>query len=242
MAGLLEVRVTSAVEAERAAAAGADRLVVVRSHDFGDGCPWPDDVASIRQAVTLELRVLLRLRADYSTDGGELTRLKGLIWSYLSAGADGFVMGFLNDLGYIDAEVCTALVGDGEWPWTFDRAVDAAFEPAAAWQVLADLPRLDSVHTAGSARGLEYGLDRVLALARDPVVAPFLVAAGGVTPEDIPWLVRAGVQRFHVGDTATPGELDGDRLRSWRHLIDGEVARIRTCARADHRPGGRSIE
>jgi copper homeostasis protein len=225
MAGFLEVRVTNPSEAERAATAGADRLIIVGTHDFGDGCPVPDEVASIRQAVTVDIRVLLRLRPDYSTDGGELTRLRGLIWSYLGAGADGFVLGFLNDLGEVDAGVCHALVDEGEWGWSFDRAVDAALDARAAWRALAGLPRLDSVLTAGSARGLSHGLDRVLALAREPRVAPLIVAAGGVTTEDVPWLARAGVRRFHIGDPAEPGDLDGERLLTWRRVIDGEVAR-----------------
>ncbi|MDR1450201.1 MAG: copper homeostasis protein CutC [Propionibacteriaceae bacterium] len=225
MAGFLEVRVETPAAAARAAAAGADRLLAVRAHEFGDGCPLPDDVAAIRQVTTVNLRVLLRLRDGYSTGGGELARLRGLIWSYLAAGADGFCFGFLNGLGQVDAEVCKALAADGDWPWTFDRAVDAAFDPSAAWAALPGLPRLDSVLTAGSARGLRHGLDKVLGLARDPKLAPLITAAGGLAPEDVPWLVRAGVRRFHIGDGGEPGESDDDRLRTWRRLIDGETAR-----------------
>ncbi|MDR1264319.1 MAG: copper homeostasis protein CutC [Propionibacteriaceae bacterium] len=216
MSGLLQVEITTARQAVRAQDAGADRLVAVRQHDFGLGAPLPEDVAAMRRAATVELRVLLRLRAGFGTDGGEASRLRGLIWSYLEAGADGFVLGFLNDLGQVDQEVCRSLAQEGDWPWTFDQAIDAAFDPPSAWQSLAGLPRLDSVLTAGSARGPEHGLERLLELAEDPAVARRLIVAGP-TPESLPWLRRAGLAAFDLGLMGP--DLDTDRLASWRRLV-----------------------
>jgi copper homeostasis protein len=216
MAGMLQVQVSSPSQAGRAGEAGADRLVAVREYDFGLGSPAPDDVAEMRRATSVELRVLLRLRAGYGTDGGEATRFKGLMWSYLQAGANGFVLGFLNDLGHVDRAVVTELVEPGDWPWTFDRAIDAVFEPGPAWADVAGLPRLDSVVTAGSGRDLAHGLDRLLDLARDPALRPLLIAAGP-TPDQLPWLTRAGIRMFDVG--LLDADLDDDRLQTWRRLV-----------------------
>jgi copper homeostasis protein len=216
MPGLLQVQVSDARQAVRAAEAGADRLVAVRGYDFGLGSPAPDDVAEMRRATTVDLRVLLRLRAGFGTDGGEMTRLKGLLWSYLQAGANGFVFGFLNALGRVDAGVVGELAGAGDWPWTFDQAIDAAFEPDEAWAAVKDLPGLDSVLTAGSARGLEAGFDTLLALARDPELAR-LIIVDRPAPDQVPWLTRAGLRQVDVGLMGQ--DVDSDRVASWRRLI-----------------------
>jgi copper homeostasis protein len=217
MAGLLEVEVTTARYAERAGDAGADRIVAVRDHSFGSGSPTPEDVAAMRAATTIELRVLLRLRAGYSTDGGELTRFRGLVWSYLDAGADGFVFGFLTGDTGIDLGVAEAVTAHGDWPWTFDQAIDSALNQQVAWEQVPGLPRLDGILTGGAARGLDLGLDHVLALARDPALRRLLIAAYP-TADQMPWLLRAGVTRFNVGRLGR--DLDTDRLASWRRLID----------------------
>jgi copper homeostasis protein len=213
---MLEVEVTTARQALRAGEAGADRVIACREHDFGLGSPTPDDVAAIRRATTVELRVLLRLRAGYGTDGGEATRLKGLIWSYLDAGADGFVLGFLNELGHVDQGVCAELIAGGVWPWTFDRAIDSAFDQPAAWSLVAGLDRCDGVLTAGSPSGLEAGFDHVLNLAADPVARPLLVVDRPLV-EQVPWLTRAGVKKVNIGLMGR--DVDSDRVASWRRLL-----------------------
>lgn len=216
---------TSVRAAVEAAQGGADRLWLARPDPAGDLSPWPEDVAQVRQAVSVELRVLLRLRDGYSTDGGEATRLRGLIWAFQEAGADGFGLGFLNGHGQVDLEVVGALIGEGDWPWSFDQALDCALDRDQAWAALSALPRLDTVMTAGSARGLEHGLDRLIEEVGRPG-ADLMMAAGGLTVEQVPWLARAGLRRFHVGDGGRPSaSLEADQVAAWRRLIDAEVAR-----------------
>ena len=157
MAGLLEVVVLQAADAENAADGGADRVELVGTMKEGGLSPEPALVETVRRATSVQLRVMLRLREGFGTDGGETTRLKGLASAYLDAGADGIVMGFLNGLSQVDLEVCTELAGDGGWPWTFHRAIDSALDVAKAWRDVRTLPGLDQVLTSGSARGLRYG-------------------------------------------------------------------------------------
>ena len=82
MSGLLEVIARHAADAERAEAGGADRLEVLGSLEFGGLSPEPALVGQIRRATTLPIRVMLRLREGFGTDGGEVVRLKGLVSSY----------------------------------------------------------------------------------------------------------------------------------------------------------------
>ena len=229
MSGLLEVIALHPADAERAEAGGADRIELCGTLDEGGLSPAPALVAEVRRATSIQLRVMVRLRAGFSTDGGEAVRLRGLIASYRDAGADGMVLGFLNGLGEVDAEVVEELTQDGDWPWTFHRAVDSVLDLDLAWQALRALPRLDQVLTAGSARGVEHGLDELLARARtDAWAGSVIMAGGGLRPEDVPWLARAGVRAFHIGTAARPGGsykayVDEGLVRSWRTLVDAEV-------------------
>lgn len=231
MSGLLEVIALHPADAERAEAGGADRVELLGTLDEGGLSPTPQLVAKVRAATSIEVRVMVRLRAGFSTDGGEAIRLRGLIASYVSAGADGMVLGFLNGLGEVDAGVVTELIQDGAWPWTFHRAIDSCLYLDDGWATLATLPRLDQVLTAGSPRGVPHGLDELVSRARDnPWAASVTMAGGGLRPEDVPWLARAGVRSFHIGSSARPGGtykayVDEGLVRSWRNLVDAEVRR-----------------
>ncbi|MBB1482532.1 copper homeostasis protein CutC [Tessaracoccus sp. MC1865] len=230
---LLEVIALHAADAERAEAGGADRVELVGTMDDDGLSPEPRTVDKVRRATTIHLRPMVRLRPGFGTDGGEATRLKGLISAYRDAGADGVVLGFLNGANRVDREVVSELVGDGSLPWTFHRAIDHCLDAAKAWQDVRTLPGLTHVLTAGSVRGVEQGLDDLIRRAKaDEEVARLIMAGGGLKPEHVPWLVRAGVRAFHIGSPARPGGsfkayVDTELVESWRDLIDTEVAHVR---------------
>ncbi|AQP45289.1 copper homeostasis protein CutC [Tessaracoccus flavus] len=230
---LLEVIALHAADAERAEAGGADRIELLGTMDDDGLSPEPRLVDKVRRATSIQIRPMVRLRPGFGTDGGEVTRMQGLIAAYLDAGADGVVLGFLNGLNRIDSEVVSELVGDGDFPWTFHRAIDHCLDADRAWKAVRALPRVDQVLTAGSVRGVEHGLDDLLRRARaDADVARLIMAGGGLTPEHVPWLVRAGVRSFHIGSPARPGGsfkayVDSELVSSWRDLIDDEAAHAR---------------
>ena len=231
--GLLEVIALHPADAEAAEAGGADRLELVGSMEHGGLSCHTETVSAVTRSTSLPVRVMLRLREGYSTSGGELVRLIGLAGDYLAAGADGVVFGFLNTDLDIDVRVCEAIIDrlDGA-PWTFHRAIDHTLDNARAWRDLRRLPGLDAVLTAGSALGVGHGIDDLTACATDPAVAGVLMAGGGLEPEHVPWLVRAGVRAFHVGSAVRPDQswskayVDASFVRSWRLLIDDHTARM----------------
>lgn len=234
MSGTLEVRVLGAHDAAPAEAGGADRLEVVGDLTDGAMSPSPREVSAVRDRTSIHVRPVVRLREGYSTDGGELVRLRGLVASYLDAGADGLVLGFLNGHGEVDAEVIGALLDGFTCPWTFSRAFDTVLDTDDAWDAVRRLPGLDGVRTAGSARTLEHGLDDLVRRAHaDQHLAELVVADGDLHPDQVPWLARAGVRQFHVADQVRPGGshkayVDEQLVRSWRRLIDTEVRHART--------------
>ena len=232
VSGLLEVVALHAADAERAEAGGADRIQLVGSLDHQGRSPEPALVGQVRRATSLPIRVLLRLREGYGTDGGEAVRLKGLISAFRAVGADGLVLGFLNGHTEVDAGVVTEVIGpEPDYGWTFDRAIDSCISTDRAWRELRGLPGLDQVLTAGSARGVAEGLDDLVARARaDERARKLIMAGGGLQAEHVPWLVRAGVRAFHIGAAARPlgsnkAYVDPDLVRTWRTLIDDAVQR-----------------
>jgi copper homeostasis protein len=233
MSALLEVRVTHGADAHPAESGGADRLEVVGDLADGGLSPEPRLIAELRRRTTLHLRPMVRLREGFGTDGGEATRLHGLIASYADAGADGVQLGFLNGLGEVDAEVLASLLDGLALPWTFHRAIDSVLNADKAWRVLLGFKGLDAVATAGSARDVEHGLDDLLVRAKaDTRAARLIMADGNLLPEHVPWLLRAGVRQFHLDAQARPGGswktyVDSGLVGSWRRLLDDEVAHLR---------------
>ncbi|MGA8845817.1 MAG: copper homeostasis protein CutC, partial [Nocardioides sp.] len=144
--------------------------------------------------------------------------------------------GFLDaDLG-IDVQTTRALADSLPGvPWTFHRAIDATLEPLRAWRHLVGLPGLTAVASGGSPQGLEQGFDDALELlSSSPAVAPLLLAAGGLLPEHVPWLARAGVRQFQVGEQVRPGGserayVDAALVRSWRLLLTDVIERHPTA-------------
>jgi copper homeostasis protein len=225
---LVEVVALHPQDAERAQEGGAHRLHVAALHGDQLRSLEPAAVSAIVRITDLPVRVTLRLSDGFTTQGGEFARLRGLAADYLAVGVEGFVFGFLtSDLG-VDKEVCATLADSlmGA-PWTFDRAFDHALEARRAWRQLSGMPGLDSIHSAGAALGIDAGFDDLVALAAaDQRFAAIAIAAGGVRPEHIPWLVRAGVRRVHLGTSVRPGGswsksyVDAGFVRSWRLLLD----------------------
>ena len=52
-----------------------------------------------------------------------------------------------------------------------------------------------------------------------------MMPGGGLAPEHVPWLLRAGVRQLHLGTQVRPGGsgkayVDASYVRSWRTLVD----------------------
>ena len=133
MGSLLQVLCGHADDARRAEEGGADRIHLVADPRAGESSPPTQLVAEVCTATALPVRVTLRLREDWTTDGGEVARVRGLAAAYRDAGAEGMVMGFLDQWSAVDVEVCATIADGAGWPWTFDRAVDYCLDFDHAW-------------------------------------------------------------------------------------------------------------
>jgi copper homeostasis protein len=226
---LLEVVALHADDAQAAQEGGADRLEVVGADGLS---PATTTVSSVVRCTDLPVRVLLRGEALPSTHGVELTRLVALAESYFAAGAEGVSCGFLDRDLEVDVGAMR-VVADAvaPAPVTFSSALDAVLDRERSWRRILTLPGVDAVLTAGSAQGVEAGLDQLRAEAADPRVRSLMMVGEGLIAEHVPWLVHAGIRSFHLGTEARPGGswtkayVDAGFVRSWRLLVDHALAR-----------------
>jgi copper homeostasis protein len=225
---LLEVIVVDARDAAAAQDGGADRLEIVSSPERDGLTPSVAALRRIRAATDLPLRVMLRETDRFTASPRTAATLCDAAAALLAAGADGVVLGFLTEHGDLDEATLAAVLPTlGAAPWTFHRAVDHAADADAAWSRLRQLPRLDTVLTSGGPGPLAAGLAALTArVATDPFAATVTMAGGGLRPEQVPALRRAGVRAFHVGsgardDRSWRSPVRAALVRAWRELLDG---------------------
>ncbi|MEU0254525.1 copper homeostasis protein CutC [Streptomyces sp. NPDC006184] len=223
---VLEVIALDTEDAVAAQAGGADRLELVTEMAADGLTPSPATVAAIRAAVDIDLRVMLRLADGFAA--GDVTRLAGVAGELRAAGADQFVLGFLDAAGGVDLAAVEGVVAalDG-CPWTFHRAIDRAADRDALRKHLADLPGLDTYLTAGSATGVDDGLPTLLAEAArggEPGYAQQILVGGGLRLDHVPRLRAGGLTAFHIGGAARPdgwqGPVSPDAVTRWRTTLD----------------------
>ncbi len=230
MRAVLEVIALDAEDAVAAQAGGADRLELVTDMAADGLTPPVATVAAIRAAVDIDLRVMLRLTDGFAA--GDVSRLVGVAGELREAGADQFVLGFLDADGGVDLAAVERLadVLDG-CAWTFHRAIDRAADRAALRKQLAGFPGLDTYLTAGSPAGVDEGLPTLVEEAGrrgEPGYGQELLVGGGLRLEHVPRLRAAGIDAFHIGGAARPdgwaGPVSVEAVAQWRAVLDGRTA------------------
>ncbi|MFJ9181026.1 copper homeostasis protein CutC [Streptomyces sp. NPDC102360] len=225
---LLEVIALDAEDAVAAQAGGADRLELVTDMAADGLTPAVETFTAIRAAVDIRLRVMLRLADGFAA--GDVSALVRAARALRAAGADEFVLGFLDEQGGPDLAAVESVVAELDGcRWTFHRAIDRAADRDALRKQLADLPGLDTYLTAGSAGGVDAGLDVLLAEASrtvsgEPGYAQQLLVGGGLRLDHLPALRAAGVSAFHIGGASRPAgwsaPVSSTAVRVWREALD----------------------
>lgn len=217
---ILEVIALDVLDARAARDGGADRVELVADMSRQGLTPALETFDQVRQVAGLSVRVMLRSHDGYGlSDAAALT---GAAAALRDAGAEEFVLGFLDAEGAVDVAAVEAVLAVIEGcRWTFHRAIDHAADRAAAWKALSDLPGLDFVLTGGCPTGVGAGLPVLCAEAgRHPRV----LAGGGLRAHHVAPLRAAGVDAFHTGSAVRPQgrwdlPVDADLVRAWRDLV-----------------------
>jgi copper homeostasis protein len=221
---LLEVIALDADDALAAVRGGADRLELVQDMSADGLTPSVSCFESIRAAVDVPLRVMLRCHDGFTVTPRELDGLCETAARLRAAGMEESVLGFLTDAGEVDLPALEAVLGAASPKrWTFHRAIDFAADAELAWKAVSALPGVDAVLTAGSASGVDVaGLTARIGWERG--VPPWVVG-GGLREEHIMPLRAAGLTRFHVGSRVRHGAswsqpVDVEAVARWRRLVD----------------------
>lgn len=219
---ILEVIALTAADARAADRGGADRIELVADMAAQGLSPTPETFAQVKAATGLPVRVMVRLSDGYGAS--DPRALAAAARELRHAGADEFVLGFLDAHARVDLGAVEAVLAEvAGCRWTFHRAIDHAADRAAAWHALGGLPGLDQVLTSGGPGGVGEGLS-TLAAEAGSAPGPLIMAGGGLRREHVAPLHAAGVRAFHTGGAVRPGgswdqPVDAALVRGWRELI-----------------------
>lgn len=168
---------------------------------------------AVRARVEIPLHVMIRPRSgDFHFSTAEC---EAMIWDIAEAkraGADGVVIGALNQQGLVDREWTARLVQVARpLVVTFHRAVDATPEIGVAVESLAHLG-VDRVLTSGGAATAQQGLKALGALVREFGTRIGIMPCGQIRADNVVRIAKATrATEIHVG---FPAESEPERLQA----------------------------
>lgn len=207
---VLELAVEGVSGVRLAASVGAARVELCAALSETEGIT--PSIGTMAQAceVGLPVHVLVRPRSgDFTYSAAEFDVLERDVVAVIRAGAVGIVVGVIAADGGPDVSATSRLAAaareqDPAAEVTFHRAFDtvlaSGFDAAEALRRLAE-SGVDRVLTSGGATDCAAGLatlGELVALGREHAPSVQVMAGGGVTPEIVPALVRAGVHAVHT--------------------------------------------
>ena len=224
---ILEVCVDSVESARAAQAGGAQRIELCADLASGGTTPSAAMIYAVRNAVEIDLHVMIRPRAgDFTYSADEFDVMERDIFLAIKAGVEGVVFGILKEDRTVDRRR-TAILVDLCLPLqvTFHRAFDITPDP---FKALADLTGCGITHvlTSGGKRTAPEGA----ALIREMCVKNRLpiIAGSGIHCGNVRALIEeTDVREVHVLSSvsrivAYPNATLFDAMR-W--VVDAEMVR-----------------
>ncbi|MGX5696410.1 copper homeostasis protein CutC [Agromyces soli] len=200
----VEIAVQDVAGARIALAAGAARVELCQALGLGGLTPSAGLVEAAVEAAAVQgatgfVHVLVRPRGGgFVYDADEVRTTVRDIAHAVRLGADGVVVGALDEAGSLDLDALRAFrdaAGDADV--TVHRAVDASADPLAAVEAVAALG-VRRVLTSGGAPDCRAGLAMLERMTRTVGDRLEVMAGGGVRVEDIAALAAAGVDAVHL--------------------------------------------
>jgi copper homeostasis protein len=196
----LEVCIDRIDSAFAAKAGGADRIEVCGALRVGGITP---SVGLIEQCVAIGgINVVVMIRphgGGFCYEAADVQTMIGDIRQAKQLGVQGVVLGALRPDGQVDPELCRRFCDEAHpLQVTFHRAFDLTPDPQAALDCLIELG-IDRVLTSGQAETGKKGAALIRVLVDQAGTAIFIMAGGGIQPENVAALVReTGVQEVHA--------------------------------------------
>lgn len=216
MSVVIEAAVESLDTALAAARGGADRLELCANLEVGGTTPSAELLAAVKSRVDIPVFAMIRPRGgSFVYTPAERDAMRRDIASVQAHGADGLVLGLLDERNCIDATAVRDVVGDaGDLPVTFHRAIDETPDLLAALDSLMELG-IDRVLTSGGAPTAFAGAASIRMLVEHAGDAIRIMAGGGVRAHNAGDLVRlTAVRELHARC-----ELDPSRISEIRRTL-----------------------
>lgn len=202
-----------------AAQVGAARVELCSALGLGGVTP---SAGLLRRTVAVAavtgvgVHALIRPRAgDFRYDRDEVEVMRADVAFALEAGADGVVVGALDDAGLPDLAILAELVAAADGAEvTFHRALDRSADPVSAYRMVAEAG-VTRVLTSGGRPNAALGADRLAAMIALGLPTQ-VMAGGGVALGNVRDLAGLGVAAVHFsakrdvrGEGLALGSADG---------------------------------
>ena len=196
--------VESAIAAERG---GAVRVELCSDLLEGGITPSAGLIASVRRHIAIKLFVMIRPRGgDFCYTDLEFDLMREEITHARRLGADGVVLGLLDEQGRVDVIRTRNLVEiAAPLPVTFHRAIDMTPDLQQALDDVLATGATRILTSGGAPRALQ-GMAEIARLVKASHGRIAIMAGGGITPENIAVIAQnTGASEFHSSArTAAP--------------------------------------
>lgn len=226
---ILEIAAFSVRAAIKAAQLGAHRIELCYGYSNGGLTPTPAALRAVKEAVQIPVFVMIRCReGNFNYTPDEIQLMQHEMTSLKDLGADGFVIGAVNNQGGVDTAALQRLMECAKGlPITFHRAFDTLQHYEKALEVLIQLG-IQRVLTSGGESNVEAGINNLKKWNESYSNKIIILPGGGVTSKNISSLKElAGCTEFHSSakgiTTPTPFgsniEPDPEELQLLLHAI-----------------------
>jgi copper homeostasis protein len=188
--------VESAIAAERG---GAQRLELCSDLLEGGITPGAGLIASVRKRVAIDLFVMIRPRGgDFCYTDLEFEAMQEEIRHARNLGADGVVLGLLDERGRVDVARTRQLVELAlPLPVTFHRAIDMTPDLAEALDDVVSTGA-SRILTSGGAPNATQGVPEIAKIVERANGRIAIMAGGGISVENIAAIAEStGATEFH---------------------------------------------
>lgn len=219
---IIEVVVDSPESALAAQEGGADRLELCVNLAEGGLFPSAGLISEIRERVTIPIHVMIRPRpGNFAYSDPEFELMKDQILIARESGADGVVLGILDNNGDVDGRTRDLVGLSAPLSVTFHRAFDEVHEPLTALEAII----ASGVHrllTSGQKPTAWEGRELIRELVERSGKKIGIMAGAGVNRDNAKdLLLETGIREIHVarGVQNPEGTVEVERVQEIRRLL-----------------------
>lgn len=225
---MLEIIAMTVEDGLKIEKSGGNRIELVRALSEGGLTPSYEITQGVINAVKLPVNVIIRPHSkSFFYKKSEIASMVGDIKKVKELGANGVVIGALDEKGNIDKKVLETLIeAAAGMDITFHRAIDELKNPVEGIQLLANYKEIKTVLTSGGKGELVDNISRINEMKANAKHIDIMVG-GGLNFENLERMVgETKTNSFHLGRAARvgesiDGEIDENSIKSALKIIKG---------------------